>query len=124
MRRRPPQSFVNILENLWFNPILIIIDARRLLGISSGLLFANPIPSEYSISKSEIDVAIEEAVQEAEKRGIFGHANTPFILARIKDLTKGRSIPVNGVLIESNVTRATRVAVELAKLGLASGSNK
>lgn len=81
------------------------------------MFFANPIPAEHSIPKSEIDQAIAEAVRDAEMQGISGHANTPFILARIKELTQGRSIPANRALIESNVARATKVAVELSKLG-------
>ena len=97
------------------------IDARRLLNLQSGLLFANPIPEEHSIPKSEIDQAIAEAVQDAERRGISGHANTPFILARIKELTQGKSILANTALIESNVARATKVAVELSFLKSSSG---
>lgn len=89
-----------------------------MLGINSGLFFGNPIPEKYSIPKTEIDIAIESAVREAEEKGITGHANTPFILAKIKDLTGGNSIPANRALIESNVTRATRVAVELSRLQL------
>jgi pseudouridine-5'-phosphate glycosidase/pseudouridine kinase len=116
MRKRPLQSFVGASILFLLNLVLNIIDARRLLGIKSGLFFANPIPSEHSIPKSEIDIAIEEAIQDAERHGIFGYANTPFILARIKELTNGRSVPANRALIESNVGRATRVAVELAKL--------
>lgn len=84
--------------------------------MTSGLFFANPIPTEHSLPKSEIDQAIEEAVQDAEKQGIRGHANTPFILRRIEKLTEGRSIPANRALIESNVARATKVAVELSYL--------
>lgn len=82
------------------------------------MLFGNPIPEEFSIPKAEIDIAINQAVQEAAEQGIHGHANTPFILARIKDLTEGRSIPANRALIESNVTMATKVAVELAALSM------
>jgi pseudouridylate synthase / pseudouridine kinase len=87
------------------------------------LLFANPIPLEHSLPKTEIDRAIEEAVKDAERQGIHGHANTPFILERIKKLTEGKSIPANRALIESNVARATRVAVELSKLTSGSGQN-
>jgi pseudouridine-5'-phosphate glycosidase/pseudouridine kinase len=80
------------------------------------LLFANPIPEEYSIAKAEIDIVINQAVQEAAEQGFHGHANTPFILARIKELTKGNSIPANRALIESNVAMAAKVALELSKL--------
>jgi pseudouridylate synthase / pseudouridine kinase len=93
------------------------------LNLQSGLFFANPIPEEHSIPKAEIDQAISEAVQDAERQGVSGHANTPFILARIKELTQGRSIPANRALIESNVARATKVAVELSKLKSGSRQN-
>lgn len=91
-------------------------DARRLLNIETGIHFANPIPEEWSIPKSEMDANIDAAVREAEEKGFFGHSNTPFILAKIKELTGGRSIPANRALIESNVQRATKVASELSKL--------
>ncbi|KAI9739938.1 MAG: hypothetical protein M1818_004994 [Claussenomyces sp. TS43310] len=93
-----------------------IIYSQGLLGIESGLLFANPIPEEHSIPGSEINGAIEEAVREAAEKGFHGHRNTPFILNKIKELTGGKSIPANRALITSNVTRATKVAVELSKL--------
>ena len=97
---------------------LTVLDANDVLGSrsQSGLLFANPIPYEHSIPKAEIDVAINQAVQEAADQGFHGHTNTPFILARIKELTKGNSIPANRALIESNVMMAAKVAVELSKL--------
>lgn len=81
----------------------------------SGILFANPIPEKFSIPKAQIDIAINQAVQDAAEQGIYGNANTPFILARIKDLTEGNSIPANRALVESNVAMAAKVAVALAK---------
>lgn len=96
------------------------LDSQETFPHSSGLLFANPIPEEYSIPRSEINFAIDQAVKEAAEQGFHGHSNTPFILARIKELTKGNSIPANRALIESNVAMATQVAVELSKLKLIS----
>ncbi|KAL5424238.1 hypothetical protein PMIN04_003300 [Paraphaeosphaeria minitans] len=93
-----------------------IIHAQHSLGISSGLHFANPIPVESAIPKETMDAVIEEAIKQASASGITGKDNTPFILAKIKELTKGASIPANRALIESNVTRATIVARELAIL--------
>ncbi|KAL2060266.1 hypothetical protein VTL71DRAFT_9661 [Oculimacula yallundae] len=90
-------------------------------GMHSGLLFANPIPVEFSIPKEEIDVAIDQAVKEAAEQGYHGSANTPFILARIKDLTKGNSLPANKALIESNVAMAAKIAVELCAFREKSG---
>jgi len=80
-----------------------------------GMLFANPIPEEFSMQKAEIDNAINQAVQEAADQGFHGHANTPFILSRIKELTHGSSLLANSALIGSNVAMAAKVAVELSK---------
>jgi len=82
----------------------------------NGMLFANPIPEEFSMPKEMIDRAINQAVKEAAEQGIYGHANTPFILAKIKELTEGNSLPANRALIESNVALAADVASEYSKL--------
>jgi pseudouridine-5'-phosphate glycosidase/pseudouridine kinase len=63
---------------------------------------------------------IDAAVREAAEKGYHGHRNTPFILDKIKELTKGNSIPANQALIKSNVKRATKVAVELSKISSSS----
>ena len=89
--------------------------AHSALSMSSGLLFGNPISPEYSIHKSEIDRIIALAVEEADKLGISGSRNTPFILKKIRELTQGHTVTANRSLIEDNVTCGTRVAVELAK---------
>ncbi|KAI9880014.1 MAG: hypothetical protein M1830_005933 [Pleopsidium flavum] len=93
-----------------------IIHAQGTLPVMSGLHFANPIPVQHSIAKVEMDTIIAEAIREADRQGASGRDNTPFILRKIKELTGGRSIPANRALIESNVIRGTKVALELAKL--------
>lgn len=93
-----------------------VIHAQQSLGLQTGLLFANPISEEWSIPKDEMDRVIEEAIQEAAAAGATGNANTPFILAKIKELTKNNSVPANRALIEGNVRRGTLVAKELMKL--------
>ncbi|TVY19815.1 Pseudouridine-metabolizing bifunctional protein [Lachnellula arida] len=94
----------------------IIFAQHKLVELRcGGILFANPIPEEFSLPKAEIDLAINQAVQEAAQQGFHGHLNTPFILSRIKELTKGNSIPANRALIESNVAMATKVAFELCR---------
>jgi pseudouridine-5'-phosphate glycosidase/pseudouridine kinase len=97
-------------------PIDNIIDAQSRLPVTSGIHFANPVPLEYSVPKAEMDLVIEEAVRLADVEGYRGSDNTPFVLSKIKELSGGKSIIANRALIESNVKRATRVAVELAKL--------
>ena len=84
--------------------------------MTSGLLFTNPVPSEFAIPKEEMDTIIEEALRQANAANISGKDNTPFVLAKIKELSNGKSIPTNRALIESNVKRATIVARELAIL--------
>lgn len=98
-----------------------IVYAQSQLGIQSGLLFANPVPEESAMSRQEIDGIIETAVTEAEDKGIGGSDNTPHILKRIRELSKGGSIKANEALIESNIVRGAKVAVELAKLEQSGG---
>ena len=93
-----------------------VIYAQIELGMQNGLLFANPVPKEVGIEKSVIDKVISQAVDEAEQQAISGSANTPFVLKRIRELTNNGSVTANTALIEANVVRGTKVAVELAKL--------
>lgn len=98
-----------------------IIDAQSRLGISSGLLFANPIPEKHSIAKARMDAVIAQALEEAEVLGINGNEVTPFVLEQIRILTQGDATVANRSLIESNVIRGTKVAVELATMELQCG---
>ncbi|KAF9696536.1 hypothetical protein EKO04_005233 [Ascochyta lentis] len=93
-----------------------IIHAQHQMQIKSGLLFANPVPVEAAIPKAEMDLVITEALKQADAQGVSGKDNTPFVLAKIKELTKGKSIPANRALIESNVRRSAIVARELSIL--------
>ncbi|KAI5816295.1 IdgA domain-containing protein [Pyronema omphalodes] len=93
-----------------------IIYASHALGLTSGQLFANPIPSEFEIPNSEIQSIIKSAVSAAEAAGASGKDNTPFILADILRRTEGRSIKANRGLILNNAKMGAQVAVELSKL--------
>ncbi|KAJ5506102.1 Pseudouridine-5'-phosphate glycosidase [Penicillium expansum] len=93
-----------------------IVYAQSKLPVSSGIHFANPVPLEHSIPKAEMDLVIEEAIRLSHVEGYHGSDNTPFVLAKIKELSGGKSVVANRALVESNVKRATLVAVELAKL--------
>jgi pseudouridine-5'-phosphate glycosidase/pseudouridine kinase len=70
------------------------------------LLFANPVPVESAIPKEEMDLVIAEALRQADASNASGKDNTPFVLNKIKELTKGKSLVANRALIESNVKRA------------------
>ncbi len=63
-----------------------------------------------------MDAIIAQAILDAEKACSTGSDNTPFILARIRELTEGQSVTANRALIETNVVRGTRVALELSKI--------
>ena len=89
---------------------------KRELGLRGGLLVTNPIPEEYSMDKEVIDKAIAEAVEDAKKDGIHGKATTPYLLAKIKDLTGGDSLDSNIQLVFNNARLGAAAAVELAKL--------
>ena len=89
---------------------------KRELGLRGGLLVTNPIPEEYSMDKAVIDKAIAEAVEDAKKDGIHGKATTPYLLAKIKDLTGGDSLDSNIQLVFNNARLGAQAAVELAKL--------
>jgi pseudouridine-5'-phosphate glycosidase len=93
-----------------------IIHAHSLLGLRSGLHFANPIPEPHSLSKNVMEAAIFEAIKHANIAGAVGAAETPYILNKIKDVTGNRSVAANRALVESNVITGTKVAVALAKL--------
>ncbi|KAE8376081.1 Indigoidine synthase A like protein-domain-containing protein [Aspergillus bertholletiae] len=98
-----------------------IIYAQLKLPVSSGMHFANPVPVQHSIPKNEMDDIIEEAIRLAEVEGHQGSDNTPFVLSKIKQLSGGKSVTANCALVEANVQRAARVAVELSKLEQSNG---
>lgn len=93
-----------------------IVFAQSTLPVHSGLLFANPVPEKAAMDKGVIDEYIAVAVAEADKNGIRGNANTPYILKRIRELSDGATVTANTALVEANIIRGTKVAVELAKL--------
>lgn len=82
------------------------------MGIKPSILFANPIPTVDSIAKDRMDQIIGKAVQDAEIASATGHRNTPFVLKRIHELSEGMSVVANRSLVEANVLRGTRLAIE------------
>ena len=87
--------------------------AQRALGLG-GMLVTNPVPEEYSMPKDVIDRAIDKALAEAAEQGVHGKQTTPFLLARIKELTGGDSLESNIRLVYNNAALAARAAVALA----------
>ena len=89
------------------------IRAQRAMGYPGGMLITNPIPAEYAMPKAVIDAAIEQALLEADEQGIKGKATTPFLLARVCELTGGESLKSNIKLVLNNVALASQVAASL-----------
>ena len=83
------------------------------MGLEGGMLVTNPIPEEYSMDPDRINAAISEALAEAAAQGIHGKETTPFLLARIKDITGGDSLASNIQLVLSNARLAARTAALL-----------
>ena len=89
------------------------INASNLLGYPGGMLVVNPIPEEYSMDADVINKAIDDAIEEAKKQGIKGKETTPFLLAKIKDITGGTSLAANIQLVYNNVRLAAKIAANL-----------
>ena len=89
--------------------------AQREMGLPNGMLVANPIPEEFSMDKEVIDKAIAQAVAESVEKGIKGKETTPFLLAKVKELTGGDSLDSNIQLVFNNARVAARTAVALCK---------
>ena len=90
--------------------------AKLDMGLKGGMLVTNPIPEEYSMDPERINKAIDEAVKEAEEQGIHGKETTPFLLARIKDITGGDSLASNIRLVLNNAALAAATAKALCAL--------
>ncbi|MBQ1821580.1 MAG: pseudouridine-5'-phosphate glycosidase [Clostridia bacterium] len=89
------------------------INASREIGYRGGMLVVNPIPEEYSMDADVINKAIDEAIEEAKEQGIKGKETTPFLLAKIKDITGGESLASNIQLVYNNVRLAAQIAASL-----------
>ena len=85
------------------------------LGLGGGLLVAVPVPEDAALGEDESAAAIERAISEAEAAGVHGPQSTPWILARVAELTEGRSVSANLALIENNARVAGQIAVSLAE---------
>ena len=90
-----------------------MIKTKWELGLNGGVIVANPIPEEFSMDKSVIDKAIEEALAKADSNGIKGKEVTPFLLSEIKNITGGSSLDSNIKLVLNNAKLAAQVAAYL-----------
>ena len=89
--------------------------AQRALGYRGGMLVTNPIPEQYAMDKEVIDAAIAQALRECGEKGVHGKETTPFLLARVVELTGGESLESNIRLVLNNAALAARTACEICR---------
>jgi len=97
-----PEEIAKLLHTKWH------------LGLDGGAVIANPIPMEAEMDSEVITSAIEQALVEADEIGINGKESTPFLLAKVKELTGGSSLDSNIQLVYNNATLASKIAVALS----------
>ena len=85
------------------------------LGMKGGILVGNPIPEEYAMDPEVINPAIDKAIEECNRLGIKGKETTPFLLAKVKEITGGDSLDSNIQLVFNNAKVASQTACELCK---------
>jgi pseudouridine-5'-phosphate glycosidase len=96
--------------------LALALKAKWDLHLNGGFVIANPIPEKYEMDFDIITDAINKAVEEAKKLGIKGKESTPFLLAKVKELTGGSSLKSNIELVYNNAKLAAKLAVEYSKL--------
>lgn len=84
------------------------------LGLSGGLVIANPIPAEDEIPADQINGIIDRALADMEVEGVHGKDATPFLLGRIVEITGGESLEANIALVYNNAELGAQIATEYA----------
>lgn len=98
-----------------YDEIATVMHTKWDLGLDGGLVIGNPIPDEFAMEGAQIQKTILEALRQADDNNISGKEVTPFLLAKIKELTKGKSLDANIQLVYNNVRMASKLAKAYAK---------
>lgn len=85
------------------------------MNLRGGFVVGNPVPEEFEEDREQVTAAIEQALKELDEKGIKGKDSTPFLLARVKDLTGGESLETNIRLVYNNAKVASEIAVAYSK---------
>ncbi|SHH32379.1 pseudouridine-5'-phosphate glycosidase [Tepidibacter thalassicus] len=96
--------------------LALAIKSKWDLNLNGGIVIGNPIPKEFEMDYNAINKAIEDALKEADEKGIKGKETTPFLLDKIKSITSGKSLKSNIQLVYNNAKVAADLSVELSKL--------
>lgn len=92
--------------------IAAAMKAKWDMGLKGGIVVANPIPEESALDREMIDQAIADSVSEMEEKGISGKDSTPFLLAKVAEITAGNSLAANIKLVFNNAELAAKIAVK------------
>lgn len=92
------------------------LKAKWDLNLKGGIVVANPIPEEFQMDYDTITTAIENALKELSEKGVKGKESTPFLLAKVKEITGGNSLVANIELVYNNARLGAELAKEYAKL--------
>ncbi|WP_428718438.1 pseudouridine-5'-phosphate glycosidase [Undibacterium curvum] len=92
------------------------LNTKWALGLEGGVVIANPVPEADAMPEAEIEAITRQALEEAAQQGIGGKAVTPFLLARIKELTAGRSLVTNIALVKNNAVCGAQLALALNQI--------
>ena len=103
MRCDTPQEIAEMMKAKWA------------MDLKGGIVVANPIPPEAEIPSAEIAPTIAKAIAEANELGVHGKNVTPFLLARLAEITQGRSLKANIALVNNNAKLAAQIAVAYAQ---------
>jgi len=93
-----------------------VLHVKWAMALGGGVVIANPIPQEFAMPRAVIDQAIEQALSDAKAQAIAGKESTPFLLARVCELTGGDSLASNIQLVLNNARLASAIATELQAL--------
>jgi pseudouridine-5'-phosphate glycosidase len=96
---------VDALTDMW--------RAHRALG--TAMLVVQPPPQEYALAPNELDALLQQAIAECAAAGVAGAATTPWLLARLAELSDGRTLAVNRALLAANARLAGMIAHALTE---------
>ncbi len=96
-----PEEIADLLQTKWE------------VGLRGGVVIANPVPESDALDEIVMKQAIDKAIAEQQALGIKGKESTPFLLAKVKELTQGQSLVSNIQLVLNNARLAAQIAVNL-----------
>jgi pseudouridine-5'-phosphate glycosidase len=93
-----------------------ILKTKWGLSINGGVLVTNPVPKAFELDSIVMNDAINKAINDSNKEKITGKEITPYLLSKINEITKGKSLDANIRLIENNAALAAKIAIHFSKI--------